>query len=171
MRSGGDVLLAYEMNGEELPRDHGYPLRVVIPGVVGARSVKWLKTIKASKGESPSFFQKTTEPHPHQLTGTLLTFMALKPMPSTPAQFSLPSVVQLKVPPSMLMMTSSQSVGTHSVEVEMVSSGWTFLLMVVKHGNRLIFCQESSSNITRTGPGPSGRAQCPFQVIFLHLGT
>ena len=40
------------------PRDHGYPLRVVLPGVVGARSVKWLKTIKASKTESPSFFQK-----------------------------------------------------------------------------------------------------------------
>ena len=58
MRSGGDVLLAYEMNGEELPRDHGYPVRVVIPGVVGARSVKWLKAIKASGAESPSFFQK-----------------------------------------------------------------------------------------------------------------
>ena len=58
MRSEGDVLLAYEMNGEELPPDHGYPLRVVIPGVVGARSVKWLKSIKASKSESASFFQK-----------------------------------------------------------------------------------------------------------------
>ena len=32
----GDVLLAYEMNGEPLPREHGAPLRVVVPGVVGA---------------------------------------------------------------------------------------------------------------------------------------
>lgn len=33
----GDVLLAYEMNGEPIPRDHGYPIRAVVPGVVGAR--------------------------------------------------------------------------------------------------------------------------------------
>lgn len=38
----GDVILAYEMNGEPIPRDHGYPVRVVVPGVVGARNVKWL---------------------------------------------------------------------------------------------------------------------------------
>lgn len=38
----GDVILAYEMNGVPLPHDHGYPLKVVVPGVVGARNVKWL---------------------------------------------------------------------------------------------------------------------------------
>ena len=38
----GDVLLAYEMNGAPLPPDHGFPVRVVVPGVAGCRSVKWV---------------------------------------------------------------------------------------------------------------------------------
>ncbi|XP_053907602.1 sulfite oxidase, mitochondrial [Cuculus canorus] len=53
-----DVLLAYEMNGEELPRDHGFPVRVVVPGVVGARSVKWLQRVAVSPAESPSHWQQ-----------------------------------------------------------------------------------------------------------------
>eukprot|EP00879_Flechtneria_rotunda_P019211 GHRR01020172.1.p1 GENE.GHRR01020172.1~~GHRR01020172.1.p1 ORF type:complete len:455 (+),score=128.97 GHRR01020172.1:287-1651(+) len=37
-----DVLLAWEMNGQPIPRDHGGPLRVIVPGTTGARSVKWI---------------------------------------------------------------------------------------------------------------------------------
>ncbi|OQV14006.1 Sulfite oxidase [Hypsibius exemplaris] len=53
----GDVLLAWEMNGKPLTRDHGYPLRVVVPGYIGARSVKWLKHINILDRESVYFFQ------------------------------------------------------------------------------------------------------------------
>jgi len=53
-----DVLLAYEMNGQPLTRDHGAPLRVVVPGVTGARSVKWLTKIVASSEESASHWQQ-----------------------------------------------------------------------------------------------------------------
>ncbi|XP_042363250.1 sulfite oxidase, mitochondrial [Plectropomus leopardus] len=54
----GDVLLAYEMNGEDLPADHGYPVRVVVPGTVGARNVKWLGKIIVSAEESSSHWQQ-----------------------------------------------------------------------------------------------------------------
>lgn len=54
----GDVLLAYEMNGEALPADHGFPVRVVVPGTVGARNVKWLGKIVVSSDESSSHWQQ-----------------------------------------------------------------------------------------------------------------
>ena len=40
-----DCLLCTRMNGAPLPRDHGYPARVLLPGVVGARNVKWLQRV------------------------------------------------------------------------------------------------------------------------------
>lgn len=54
----GDVLLAYEMNGEDLPADHGYPVRVIVPGVVGARNIKWLGKVVISEEESQSHWQQ-----------------------------------------------------------------------------------------------------------------
>jgi len=51
------VLLAWAMNGAPLTPDHGAPLRVVVPGVTGARSVKWLSKVVASSEESASFWQ------------------------------------------------------------------------------------------------------------------
>lgn len=52
-----EVLLAYEMNGGDLPPVHGAPLRVVVPGYVGARSVKWLSAITVQDGPSDNYFQ------------------------------------------------------------------------------------------------------------------
>lgn len=54
----GEALLAYEMNGETLTRDHGYPVRVVTPGLVGARQVKWLGTVRLAVEESTSLWQR-----------------------------------------------------------------------------------------------------------------
>lgn len=54
----GDVILAYEMNGQPLSRDHGYPVRVICPGIVGARNVKWLSRIIVSNSESDSHWQQ-----------------------------------------------------------------------------------------------------------------
>jgi len=53
----GDCTLAWRMNGEPLPRDHGFPLRVLVPGLVGARSVKWLDRIVVTKKEVDGMHQ------------------------------------------------------------------------------------------------------------------
>eukprot|EP00041_Stephanoeca_diplocostata_P011064 m.179828 g.179828 ORF g.179828 m.179828 type:complete len:564 (+) comp18398_c0_seq9:310-2001(+) len=54
----GDVLLAYTMNGEDLPREHGGPLRVIVPGHVGVRNVKWVTDITVSKDEAEGPWQR-----------------------------------------------------------------------------------------------------------------
>lgn len=43
-----DVLLAYEMNGEPLPYDHGHPVRVLVPSWIGIASIKWVGDIEVS---------------------------------------------------------------------------------------------------------------------------
>jgi sulfite oxidase len=52
-----EVLLAWEMNGGPLPSLHGGPVRVVVPGYIGARSVKWLTAITVQDAPSDNYFQ------------------------------------------------------------------------------------------------------------------
>lgn len=51
-----DVVLAYEMNNVPLPPDHGYPVRLMIPGYVGGRCVKWLQKIWLTYHENESHY-------------------------------------------------------------------------------------------------------------------
>ena len=46
------------MNDEDIPLDHGYPLRLIAPGVTGARNVKWLSRIVVSDEESHCHWQR-----------------------------------------------------------------------------------------------------------------
>ncbi|MFZ6180828.1 sulfite oxidase [Nannocystis pusilla] len=46
-----DTILAHRMNGEVLPMDHGFPARVVVPGWIGAASVKWVGALEVSARE------------------------------------------------------------------------------------------------------------------------
>ncbi len=41
-----DVFLAWRMNGEPLPKDHGHPLRLIVPGIYGMKNVKWISKIE-----------------------------------------------------------------------------------------------------------------------------
>ncbi|XVF60035.1 hypothetical protein PTKIN_Ptkin08bG0010500 [Pterospermum kingtungense] len=82
-----DVLLAYEMNGEPLNRDHGYPLRVIVPGVIGARSVKWLDSINIIAEECQGFFmQKDYKMFPPSVDWDNINWSTRKPQMDFPVQ-------------------------------------------------------------------------------------
>jgi sulfite oxidase len=50
------AILAYQMNGQALTAEHGFPLRAIVPGYIGARSVKWLTKITLSDKPSPNHY-------------------------------------------------------------------------------------------------------------------
>jgi sulfane dehydrogenase subunit SoxC len=52
----GGVLLAYAVNGEPLTPEHGFPLRLVIPGYYGTNTVKWLWRLELAAARAPSPF-------------------------------------------------------------------------------------------------------------------
>lgn len=59
-----DTLLAYEMNGEPLRVEHGFPLRVVAPGWAADSWVKWLQHMEVLDHEFEGFWMKTAYRHP-----------------------------------------------------------------------------------------------------------
>ena len=54
-----EVVLAYRMNGADLPASHGFPLRAVVPGWYGVASVKWLTRILVVTAPFQGFWQTT----------------------------------------------------------------------------------------------------------------
>jgi len=51
-----DIILAFMQNGEPLAPDHGFPVRMIIPGFIGGRMVKWLKRIVVTEHECDSHY-------------------------------------------------------------------------------------------------------------------
>jgi DMSO/TMAO reductase YedYZ molybdopterin-dependent catalytic subunit len=58
------TLLAYEMNGETLPAEHGFPLRVVVPGWAGDSWIKWVTSITVLNREHDGFWMARAYRHP-----------------------------------------------------------------------------------------------------------
>jgi DMSO/TMAO reductase YedYZ molybdopterin-dependent catalytic subunit len=53
-----DVLLAYEMDGKPLPREHGAPVRLVIPEMYGYKNVKWVSEINLVPGAADGYWEQ-----------------------------------------------------------------------------------------------------------------
>lgn len=64
-----DTLLAYQMNGRDLPTQHGFPLRAIVPGWYGMASVKWLQRIIVSANSFHGYFQTLEYSHWNDTAG------------------------------------------------------------------------------------------------------
>jgi DMSO/TMAO reductase YedYZ molybdopterin-dependent catalytic subunit len=53
-----DVMLAYEMDGKPLPREHGAPVRLVIPDMYGYKSVKWVNQIELRTSAPTGYWEQ-----------------------------------------------------------------------------------------------------------------
>src|SRR5215469_3007953 len=59
-----NTLLAYELNGEALPVQHGFPLRAVVPGWAGDSWMKWVSAVRVLDKESDGWWMKNAYRHP-----------------------------------------------------------------------------------------------------------
>ncbi len=100
-----DTLLAYEMNGQPLPIEHGFPLRLIAPGWAGDSWVKWLQHIEVLDHEFEGFWMKTAYRHPtHPVApGTTVapadmipvTDLNVKSVIASPAGWAKPGAVRI----------------------------------------------------------------------------
>jgi DMSO/TMAO reductase YedYZ molybdopterin-dependent catalytic subunit len=65
-RVAADVMIAYEMNGESLAPEHGFPARLVVPGFYGTNSVKWITrmTLARTRAQGPFTTRWYNDPAP-----------------------------------------------------------------------------------------------------------
>lgn len=130
-----EVLLAYAMNGEPLTPEHGFPLRVVVPGFAGVRSPKWLTAITVQDSPSGNHMQQRDyKLVPPDVTGETVDWEAGMTIYDMPLNSAIcePAAPRCAVMPSRPPATSC---------------GWTSRSMVAAPGNR------RSWSTTRTHPG------------------
>jgi DMSO/TMAO reductase YedYZ molybdopterin-dependent catalytic subunit len=98
-----DTLLAYAMNGSLLPIEHGFPVRLIVPGWYGMASVKWVNRITATARPAPLYFQDEEYVIAHSergdtaktpLTATRVRSLILTPMSGQKLSSGLPQVIR-----------------------------------------------------------------------------
>src|SRR2546428_2202661 len=89
-KARADVLLAYKMNGSDLPPQHGFPVRAIVPGWYAMASIKWLQRIIVTDQPFTGYYQTIDYAYWHRRAEvaelTPLTEMQVKAQIATPAQ-------------------------------------------------------------------------------------
>jgi DMSO/TMAO reductase YedYZ molybdopterin-dependent catalytic subunit len=89
-KARADVLLAYKMNGRELPLEHGFPLRAIVPGWYAMASTKWLQRIIVTDQAFTGYYQTIDYAYWERRAAiaelTPLTEMQVKAQIARPAQ-------------------------------------------------------------------------------------
>ncbi|HTR38127.1 MAG TPA: sulfite oxidase [Bryobacteraceae bacterium] len=101
-----DTLLAYQMNGQDLPVEHGFPLRVIAPGWASDSWVKWVQHIEVLDHEFEGFWMKSAYRHPPQpvAPGTAVdaadmvpvTDLNVKSVIASPREWAKPGTVRIQ---------------------------------------------------------------------------
>lgn len=78
-----DTMLAYEMNGQPMPHEHGFPLRLIVPGWAGDSWVKWVQHVEVLDHEFEGFWMKTAYRHPSHPVAPGATVAASEMIPVT----------------------------------------------------------------------------------------
>ena len=53
-----ETLVVYQINGEPLPRKHGFPVRIIVPGFYGEKNVKWVTRVEVVTSDVKGFYEK-----------------------------------------------------------------------------------------------------------------
>jgi DMSO/TMAO reductase YedYZ molybdopterin-dependent catalytic subunit len=120
-----DIVLAYQMNGHDLPPQHGYPLRLVVPGWYGMASVKWLSSIKVLTKPFDGFQQTVAYRYQQDAddAGTPVTWIKVRSLmvpPGVPDFFTRSRIV----PAGPVMLTGRAWSGEGAVQhVEVAIDG------------------------------------------------
>jgi len=101
-----DTLLAWEMNGKPLTADHGFPLRVIVPGWASDSWIKWLTRIELLDHDFDGFWMTTAYRHPaqHVAPGAAVdpkdmipvTDLNVKSVIANPGEWAAPGVVNVQ---------------------------------------------------------------------------
>ncbi|MBO0850353.1 MAG: molybdopterin-dependent oxidoreductase, partial [Pseudonocardia sp.] len=108
--TGADVLVAYELNGQPLDAEHGFPARLVVPGWYATNSVKWLHRMVLSDRRSE---------------GPFTTMFYNEPPPPTPQEPEpTPRPVWRIAPESVIVSPAPGATPTQGRQVEIWGWAW-----------------------------------------------
>ena len=117
-----EVLIAYQMNGRDLPLDHGYPVRAIVPGHYGMASVKWLTHVHAVREPFHGYWQTSDYGYWHRLDGKPVR-RALGEM-KVKSEITRPGVYQTLPPNQMYTIAGAAWAGeTEVTEIAVSTDG------------------------------------------------